>query len=58
VSNDHHIGIIAHITYEEELAARLSDTETYGGFSNRFLFALVCRQRLFQRAASKTAPWP
>jgi hypothetical protein len=45
VSTDHHIGVVAHVTYEE-LRARLSDTETYGGFSNRFLFALVRRQRL------------
>jgi hypothetical protein len=43
-SHSHHIGFVGHVTVEE-LAARLTDVETYGGFTNRFAFGLVRRSK-------------
>jgi hypothetical protein len=40
-----HIGIIGHIT-RDELLRYLEDTETANGFANRFLWAMVKRERL------------
>jgi hypothetical protein len=43
-SSNHHIGFVGHVTVEE-LAARLTDVETYGGFTIRFAFGLVRRSK-------------
>lgn len=40
-----HISIVSHIT-KEELRTRLSDTELFNGFANRFLFACVQRSNI------------
>ncbi|MGI8752100.1 MAG: DUF3987 domain-containing protein [Acidimicrobiales bacterium] len=45
VASSHHLGVVGHVT-AEELRARLTDTETYGGFTNRFLFVCAKRARL------------
>lgn len=45
VANKHHISAVCQIT-ADELRARLTDTETYGGTANRFLFALTRQSRL------------
>lgn len=42
VATGHHIGVMGHTTIEE-LRARLTDTETYGGTVNRFLWVCVRR---------------
>lgn len=44
VATGHHICATAHVTLEE-LRARLTDIETYGGFSNRWLFVLARRSK-------------
>jgi hypothetical protein len=43
-STDAHISIIAHTTCDEVLK-RLSETDTLGGFSNRFLWVMVRRSK-------------
>lgn len=45
VATGHHIGAICQVT-AEELRSRLTDTETYGGTANRFLFAATRRSDL------------
>ena len=40
-----HISIISHVT-NNELMARLSETESFNGFANRFLFVCVKRSKL------------
>lgn len=45
VASQAHIGVVAHVTLEE-LRARLSEVETYGGWANRFLFLLSHRTQL------------
>jgi hypothetical protein len=40
-----HISIISHVT-KDELLARLSETESFNGFANRFLFVCVRRSKL------------
>ncbi len=42
VATGYHLVTLGHVTVEE-LRSRLTDTETYGGFANRFLW--VCVQR-------------
>lgn len=44
VASRHHLGVVGHITVEE-LRARLTDVETYGGFSNRFIWVCVKRSK-------------
>jgi len=44
VAKDYHLAAVCHVTLEE-LRLRLTDSETYGGFSNRFLFSLVRRTK-------------
>jgi len=45
VASDFHVSALCQVT-AEELRARLTDTETYGGTANRFLFAAVRRGEL------------
>lgn len=45
VASQAHIGVVAHVTLEE-LRARLTEIETYGGWANRFLFLLSHRTQL------------
>jgi hypothetical protein len=42
IATDYHLVTLGHIT-AEELRRRLDDTESYGGFSNRFLWVCVRR---------------
>jgi hypothetical protein len=44
-ATDAHISIVSHIT-KEELRRRLSDTELFNGFANRFMFVCVQRSKL------------
>lgn len=44
-ATDAHIGMTTHITLDE-LSKTMSDQETYNGFANRFLFAVVKRSKL------------
>ncbi len=44
-ATDAHISCISHIT-KEELRKRLSDTESFNGFANRFMFVCVQRSKL------------
>ena len=46
-----HIAILGHIT-PAELADRLTATDTYSGFANRFLYAAVRRSKLLPRGGS------
>jgi hypothetical protein len=43
-ASDYHLVVLGHITVEE-LRNRLNDVETYGGFSNRFLWCCVRRSK-------------
>lgn len=45
VASNYHLALIGHVT-PEELRARLTDTETYGGWTNRFTFFLSHRTQL------------
>lgn len=44
-ATDAHISIIGHVT-KDELVKRLSETDTQGGFTNRFLWLMVKRSKL------------
>jgi len=48
-ATDAHVSIIGHVT-KDELVKRLSETDTAGGFTNRFLWLMVRR--------SKSLPFP
>jgi hypothetical protein len=45
VASAYHLGAVGHIT-PEELRARVTETEIYGGFVNRFMFVLSHRRHL------------
>lgn len=45
------VSVIAHVT-NEELAARLTDTEVANGFANRFVFALVRKSKVLPSGGS------
>ncbi len=47
-----YISIVSHIT-KEELRTRLSDTELFNGFANRFLFACVTRSNILPEGGAK-----
>jgi uncharacterized membrane protein len=49
-----HIGIIGHVT-RDELLRYLEDTETANGFANRFLWAMVKRERVLPFGGSPDA---
>ncbi len=51
VASNVHVSAVCQVT-AEELRARLTDTETYGGTANRFLFAAVRRGSLHPRGGN------
>lgn len=53
IAKRHHVSIAGNIT-EEELAVRLTDTDTVNGFANRILWARVRRQRKLPRGGGLT----
>lgn len=54
IATNHHLSVIGHIT-PDELRRALTETESFNGFANRFLFALTARSQLLPEGGNVPA---